>query len=305
LGSSATYTDERQGVPEPTTLADSPARAEGARPHAASPAVLLRRLGLRPRKRLSQSFLVDRRVCATIARAAELTPTDAVLEIGPGLGVLTAELVRRAGRVTAVELDERLAAAIPELLDHPRNLSVVRADALAIDPAVLVGGDYKVVANLPYHITSPLLRRLLEARPPPRLLVVMVQREVAERIVAPVGQLSYLTISVQLYAQARIVRTVPAAAFHPRPKVESAVLRLDVRPEPAVVAAAPGAFLRLVQAGFKQPRKQIRNSLAEGLGRRPADLDAPLRTAGIDAARRPQALSLQEWARLYEVMSHE
>src|SRR5437763_1663920 len=134
-GGSATPIDDRPDAPAPTALAVAPARAEGAPPRSASPAALLRRLGVRPRKRLSQSFLVDRRVCATIARAAELTPTDAVLEIGPGLGVLTAELVRRAGHVIAVELDERLAAAIPDLLGHPANLDVVRADALAIDPA--------------------------------------------------------------------------------------------------------------------------------------------------------------------------
>ncbi len=275
------------------------AASEAPRRPGGRPAALLRRLGIRPRKRLSQSFLVDRRVSAAIARAADLTPDDAVLEVGPGLGTLTAELVRRAGRVVAVELDPRLAAALPALLHHPQNLEVVQGDALAIDPATLFPGEYKVVANLPFHITSPILHHLLGARRRPRLLVITVQREVAERIVAPPGALSYLAILVQLYASPRIVRFLPRAAFYPRPQVEAAVLRLDVRPAPAVVPEAPAAFLRFAQAGFKQPRKQLRNSLAEGLGIAPAEAAALAQRAGLDPARRPQALSLEEWARLY------
>jgi 16S rRNA (adenine1518-N6/adenine1519-N6)-dimethyltransferase len=260
---------------------------------------LLRRLGLRPRKGLSQSFLVDRRVCATIARAAELGAADQVLEVGPGLGVLTEVLLRHAGRVVAVELDWQLAAALPGLLGGPANLEVVQADALTVDPAALFDGDYKLVANLPYHITSPLLMHLLQAPRRPSLIVVMVQREVAERIAAPPGELSYLAVAAQLYSVPRIIRTVPAAAFYPRPRVESAVLRLDVRPAPAVVPEAPAALLRFVQAGFKQPRKQLRNSLAEGLGRPPAEVAALLRQAELDPTRRPQTLTLDEWATLY------
>ena len=267
------------------------------------PAVLLRRLGLRPRKDLSQSFLVDRRVSATIARAGELEATDEVLEVGPGLGVLTAELVRHAGRVVAVELDRQLSAALPGLLGAPANLEVVQADALAVDLGALFDGAYKLVANLPYRITSPLLMHVLQAARRPELIVVMVQREVAERIPAPPGDLSYLAVAVQRYAVPRLVRTVPASAFYPRPRVESAVLRLDVRPAPTVVPEAPAAFLRFVQAGFKQPRKQLRNSLAEGLGRPPAEADALLARAGLDPTRRPQMLALDEWARLYEAWS--
>ena len=271
----------------------------------ASPAALLRRLGLRPRRGLSQSFLVDRRVSATIARAADLGPSDAVLEIGPGLGILTRELLRRAGRVVAVELDAPLARALPDLLGQPAHLEVIQADALRLDAAALFPGPFSVVANLPYHITSPLLLRLLGAARRPRRLVVMVQREVAERIAAPVGQLSFLAVAVQLYAEARIVRTVPATAFYPRPKVDSAVLRLDVRPTPAVAPDAPEALLRLVLAGFKQPRKQLRNSLADGLGCPPAAAEALLRRAGIDSTRRPQTLTLAEWGTLYTVTGAE
>jgi 16S rRNA (adenine1518-N6/adenine1519-N6)-dimethyltransferase len=298
------YTESAAPAPPPTATdvtapSDVSPDRPGLGPGPASPAALLRRLGLRPRKGLSQSFLVDRRVCATLARAAALDAEDGVLEVGPGLGVLTAELVRRAGRVVAVELDRRLAAALPGLLGQPANLDVVQADALTVDPGALFAGNYKVVANLPYHVTSPLLMHVLEAARRPNLIVVMIQREVAERIAAPAGDWSYLAVAVRLYAEPRIVRTVPASAFYPRPRVESAVLRLDVRPAPAVVPEAPGAFLRLVQAGFKQPRKQLRNSLAEGLGRPPAEAEALLRAAEIDWTRRPQTLSLDEWARLY------
>jgi 16S rRNA (adenine1518-N6/adenine1519-N6)-dimethyltransferase len=292
-------------VAAPSTVVDpapppaAPPTASRAGPGPTSPAALLRYLGLRPRKGLSQSFLVDRRVCATIVRSAELNATDEVLEIGPGLGVLTAELVRQAGHVVAVELDRQLAAALPALLGGPPNLAVVQADALAVDPGTLFAGDYKLVANLPYHITSPVLMRALQAARRPRLVVVMVQREVAERIAAQPGDLSYLAVAVQLYAVPRIVRPVPAAAFYPRPRVESAVLRLDVRPAPAAVPEAPAALLRLVQAGFKQPRKQLRNSLAEGVGCRPAEAEAWLRAAAVDPTRRPQTLTLAEWAGLY------
>jgi 16S rRNA (adenine1518-N6/adenine1519-N6)-dimethyltransferase len=266
------------------------------------PATVLRQLGLYPRKRLSQSFLVDRRIAEAIGAAAALAPADTVLEIGPGLGLLTAALVRRAGRVIAVELDAQLAAALPGLLGHPPNLTVVHGDALALDPAALVPADYKVVANLPYHITSPLLRHLLATAHRPRRLVVMVQREVAERITAPPGQWSYLTVLVQLYAAPRLVRVVPPGAFYPRPKVESAVLALEVYPAPRVAATAPEVFLQVVQAGFKQPRKQLRNSLAEGLGCSPAEAAALLRRAQLDPARRPQTLTLPEWDRLYQVV---
>jgi 16S rRNA (adenine1518-N6/adenine1519-N6)-dimethyltransferase len=303
----ATDTPGRPVAP-PATERPAPGEAPPPTPAApgrgpTNPAALLRRLGLHPRKGLSQSFLVDRRVCAAIVRAAELDPHDEVLEIGPGLGILTAELVRRAGRVVAVELDPQLAAALPALLGHPANLQVVQGDALQVDLPALFPGDYKVVANLPYHITSPLLLRLLGAPRRPRLVVVTVQREVAERITAGPGALSYLAIAVQLYAVPRIVRLVPPAAFYPRPKVESAVLRLDVRPAPAVAATAPAAFLRLVQAGFKQPRKQLRNSLAEGLGRPPAEIEPLLQRAGLDPTRRPQTLTLEEWERLYDALA--
>jgi 16S rRNA (adenine1518-N6/adenine1519-N6)-dimethyltransferase len=251
-----------------------------------SPAALLRRLGLRPRKRFSQSFLVDANLPDQIARAADLVDADQVLEIGPGLGILTRALARRAARVVAVELDRDLAAALPRLV--PANVAVIAADALAFDPADHFAGSYKLVANLPYNVTTPVLLRYLDVVPRPALLVVMVQKEVAERIAAGPGRRSYLTVAVQSAASARIVRLVSPGAFFPRPKVDSALLRLDPLPTRLVPDDRRAPFLRLVQAGFAQPRKQLANSLAQGLARPKSE-------------RRPQDLELAEWRALFEL----
>jgi len=264
-----------------------------------SPAALLRQLGLHPRKRFSQSFLVDARLPEQIARAADLTVSDQVLEIGPGLGILTRALARHAARVVAVEVDRDLARALPRLV--PPNVAVVVGDALQLDPGEHFAGPYKLVANLPYQITSPVLFRYFEVRPRPSLLVLMVQREVAERIAARPGQLSYLAVAVQSVATVRTVRRVPPGAFFPRPRVESAVVRLDPRPSPLVPDEDRSGFLKLVQAGFAQPRKQLANSLAQGLAVSKADALALLARADIAPHRRPQELELAEWARLYDL----
>jgi 16S rRNA (adenine1518-N6/adenine1519-N6)-dimethyltransferase len=273
---------------------------------AASPAVLLRQLGLRPRKGLSQSFLTDVGVTRQIAAAADLGPDDEVLEVGPGLGILTQQLARRARRVVAFELDRDLAAALPRLV--PENVEIVQGDALILDPADHVAGPYKLVANLPYQITSPFLGRYLSLQPGPTVLVLMIQREVAERIAARPGDLSYLAVAVQSAATPRIVRLVSPGAFYPRPKVESAVIRLDPLAEPLVPTDERPAFLALVRAGFGQPRKQLLNSLHQGLtqesGSRDAwsrdDVRALLERAGIGTERRPQELALSEWRALHD-----
>jgi 16S rRNA (adenine1518-N6/adenine1519-N6)-dimethyltransferase len=266
-----------------------------------SPAALLRQLGLRPRKRFSQSFLVDRNLPEQIAKAADLAPTDQVLEIGPGLGILTRALAQRARRVVAVELDRDLAAALPRLV--PDNVAVLAGDALQLDPTEHLAGPYKLVANLPYHVTSPIVLRYLDLPTPPTLMVIMIQREVAERIAARPGQLSSLAVAVQSVAVARIVRVVPPGAFFPRPKVHSAVLRLDPLTTPLVPSAQHPAFRTLVQAGFAQPRKQLGNSLAQGLGVPKEDAIALLSRAGISSDRRPQELDLAEWRALFEVQA--
>ena len=262
----------------------------------ASPSTLLRQLGLRPRKRFSQSFLIDRRVPEGIVKAADVGPGDQVLEIGPGLGIMTRVLARKADRVVAIELDRDLAAALPGLV--PANVEIIQGDALDFDPASRFDRPYKLVANLPYTITSPFLFRYLEIRPAPISIVVMIQREVAERITAREGALSYLAVAVQSVATVRLVRLVPPGAFHPRPKVESAVIRLDPRPEPLVPPERRARFLALVRAGFTQPRKTLANSLAQGLGVPRPEAAARLERAGIAPERRPHELSLENWRTL-------
>ena len=282
---------------------------------------LIRRFDLDPKKSLGQNFLVDESHLARIAAAADLTGDDTVLEVGPGLGVLTRHLAAQAGRVVAVELDDRLIPVLQELFADQPHVSFVHADILKVDPAELVAGGrwqvagdspnpqspipnppYKVVAHLPYYITSAVLRHLLESAQPPTLAVVMVQREVAQRIVAGPGDMSLLAVGVQFFAEAKIVHKVPAGAFHPRPKVDSAVLRLDVRPQPAVTDVEPGWYFEVVRAGFGQKRKQLRNSVAAGLGMAKEAVEAGLISAGIDPQRRAETLSLAEWGALAKVL---
>lgn len=262
---------------------------------------LLRRLGLSPDRRLSQRFLIDAGAADAVVRAARVGKDDLVLEIGPGLGVLTRRLVRSARHVVAVELDARLAAALPEFTGHPANLTVIQGDILRVDLAPHLAGPYRLASNLPYAITSPVLHRFLLQEPRPLTLGLMLQREVAERITALPGNLSYLGVLVQLLSQPRIMRPVPASAFYPRPKVESAVVRLDVRERPAVEVDDVPAFLEFVRLGFTQPRKQLRNSLAQGLGVPATEAGARLARAGISPNRRPQELTLAEWATLWAV----
>jgi 16S rRNA (adenine1518-N6/adenine1519-N6)-dimethyltransferase len=240
-------------------------------------------------------------VASAIVKAAALQPAEEVLEVGPGLGVLTERLAGAAHRVVAVEIDTELASALRVEFDGA-NVTVHTADVLKVEPASFFEKPFVVVANLPYHITSPALRHLLAAGPPFALrLVVMVQAEVAERIAAQPGDMSSLAVSIQAQARVRIVRRVPAAAFFPRPKVDSAVLWLEPlsdedRPVPRNELTQ---FVTLVQAGFKQPRKKLVNSLAEGLGAPKQDVVELLEKADIDPGQRPQDLAVPDWVRLY------
>ncbi len=254
-------------------------------------------LGLRPRRGLSQSFLDDPAVADAIVHAAALDQgVDEVLEVGPGLGVLTQGLVRAARRVVAVEVDARLSDA---LRGEVHDVEVLTADVLKVDVRTLFKDGFVVVANLPYHITSPAIRHLLAARP--KRMVVMTQREVAERIAAPPGQLSALSVIVQVQASAEIVLKVPKTAFYPQPKVDSAVLLLQPGTEPALPYEQVNAFEELVHAGFKQPRKVVGNSLAEGLGIPKREALQRLQDAGIEPGLRPQDVGIEDWARLFEM----
>ena len=262
------------------------------------PAATLRRLGLQARKGLSQSFLTDEGVCRRMADDAELSSDDEVLEIGPGLGILTRVLLPRARRVLVVELDRQLAAHLPSLVSGGR-LEVVQGDALRLDPAEHFAGAYKLVANLPYQITSPVLRRFLVEVRRPSVLVLMVQREVAERIAAPAGQGSYPSVMAQSIADVQVRRSVPPGAFYPRPRVTSAVLLLRPRPTPVVPESSLRAFLELVRAGFAQPRKTLANSLAQGLQEQRREVEARLAAAGVEPTRRPQGLTVEEWVAVF------
>lgn len=275
------------------------------------PRVILRAYGLRPRKGLGQHFLADPGVLARIVTAAELAPDDRVLEIGPGLGVLTAALAPRAGRVVAVELDGELCRILRALFALQENVTIVQADVLTVDPGELLGlptgsqgrvPGYKVVANLPYHITSAALRHILAARAQPERAVVMVQKEVAARILAQPGSMSVLAVSVQLYAQPTLIAEVPASAFHPAPTVDSAVLRLDVHASPRSGGVEIDRLFQVVRAGFSQKRKQLHNSLAAGLGLPGPEATAALHAAGIRPSRRAETLSLAEWSSLARVL---
>ncbi len=264
---------------------------------------LLRQFDLRARKGLGQHFLIDGEVLQLITSAAELTPSDVIIEVGPGLGILTRELAQKAGRVIAIELDNRLTAALKQTLASFDNVTIINEDVLKIEPQNLATG-YKLVANLPYYITSPVLRHFLEASAKPKLMILMVQKEVAEAIVAKPGKMSLLSVSVQFYGEPRIISDVPAQCFYPAPKVDSAILRIDPSPQPRV-AVDEESFFEVVRAGFTAPRKQLANSLAQGLEVSKAEVLSLLERAGIAPQRRAETLSLEEWARLRQVFKEE
>jgi 16S rRNA (adenine1518-N6/adenine1519-N6)-dimethyltransferase len=266
----------------------------------------LRRFDLKARKSLGQHFLTDEGMLQRIISAAELTPDDNVVEVGPGLGVLTRELAKRAGRVFAVELDNRIASMLQKTLAPFLNVTIINKNILDVDPSSLIKAqeNYKVVANLPYYITSPVLRHFLEASVKPQVMLIMVQREVAEAIAAEPGKRSVLSISVQFYGKPQIISQVPPQAFYPPPEVSSAILRIDVYSRPAVAVADEKSFFELVRAGFSASRKQSANSLAQGLGIAKAEAVHLLEKAGIAPQRRAETFTLEEWAKLWQVFSH-
>lgn len=273
---------------------------------------LLRSYGIRARKGLGQHFLIDEEVLGIISTAAGIGSGDVVMEVGPGLGVLTRELARQAGRVFAIELDDNLAAILEKTLASLGNVTVINRDVLDILPADLLTEQmtnlpgiitrpfrYKVVANLPYYITAPVLRHFLEAKVKPEVIVVMVQREVAEIIVAKPGRRSLLSISVQLYGEPSIISYVPAHSFYPVPAVESAILRVELFREPAVAAEDAGSFFEVVRVGFSAARKQLGNSLVNGMGLPKAEVLSLLEKVSIDPMRRAETLIVDEWIGLW------
>ncbi len=260
---------------------------------------LLRQHNLHAKKSLGQNFLVDEGALEKVAAAADLNAEDEVLEIGPGLGSLTRHLASAARRVVAVELDNALLPALESVVGRYPNVEIISGDILSLHPSSFtLQPSYKVVANIPYYITSAVIRHLLEAETRPALIVLTVQREVAERICAGPGDMSLLAVSVQFYAAPRIVARIAAGAFYPKPEIDSAVLRLEVLPHPAVSISDPNHFFRVVKAGFSQKRKQLRNALSGGLRMEAATVEALMARAGLDPKRRAETLTLEEWGRL-------
>jgi 16S rRNA (adenine1518-N6/adenine1519-N6)-dimethyltransferase len=297
---------------------------------------LLKKYKLQPRKGLGQNFLADPLHLKKIVTTAELSSTDTVLEIGPGPGTLTRLLVESAGQVIAVELDPHMVNLLKNELGHFPNLTIIEADILQtpldtlfptqplisnsypergrevqsanthhnLKSKIQTPKSYKVVANLPYYITSAVIRHLLEATAQPERLVVTVQHEVARRIVAKPGQMSVLSVSVQFYGQPALVHRIPAGAFYPPPKVESAVVRIDTYPQPPLTVTDVAHFFRVVKAGFSQKRKQLKNSLAAGLGKSTSEIVGAMEQVNINPTRRAETLSLEEWRRLVEIMEN-
>ncbi len=266
---------------------------------------LLRELGLRPSKGLGQNFLVDRSVPPKILAAADLSPQDNVVEIGPGVGVLTLPLARTVQHLTAVELDRRLYPYLHSALAPYPGARLVEGDALEFDPAELSPSPYKLVANIPYYITSAILRHFLESEHRPVRIVLMVQKEVAQRIVARPPDMSLLAVSVQFYGRPKIWATVPAGAFFPPPKIDSAILLIETYPpdEQPCPNVDTTRFFDIARAGFGQKRKQLANSLTAGLKLDKALIQEALQRAGLDGTRRAESLSLEEWGQFYGALA--
>ncbi len=268
---------------------------------------LLRKHGVHLKKRLGQHFLVSESILASIADAAALGDQDTVVEIGPGVGLLTRHLAQRAGRVAAVELDEALIPALQENLEGFQNVEVIHGNALGFTAREIVGEGarqgYKVVANLPYYITSAAIRHFLEDEFPPEMMVLTVQWEVAKRITARPPEMSLLSVSVQVYGEPKLLFKIPPGAFVPPPKVDSGVVAIERRTEPIVPREEADWFFRVVRAGFSQRRKQIHNSLRGGLRLGDDEVKAALLSVGISPSRRPGTLTPKEWLALSRALS--
>ncbi|MFC2027477.1 16S rRNA (adenine(1518)-N(6)/adenine(1519)-N(6))-dimethyltransferase RsmA [Chloroflexota bacterium] len=271
---------------------------------------LMRQLHIQARKGLGQHFLVDSASLEASIDAAELSRSDNVIEVGPGLGVLTEQLSQTSGQVIAIELDQRISSLLQKRVSRLQNVTILNANILEVDISEVLqqtlsrpSFDYKVVANLPYYVAAPILRHFLEAKIKPQRMVVMVQKEVAESIVAASGKMSLLGIGVQIYGKPSIVKYVPAESFYPPPKVGSAIIRIDVYEQPVVDVDITG-FFRVVKAGFSAPRKQLRNSLALGLSISPDKAVELLNMAEISSQRRAETLTLKEWAELFNCVAN-
>ncbi len=262
---------------------------------------LLKKYGIKPKKSLGQNFLVEPAGLTKVIDAAELSATDEVLEIGAGLGSLTYLLAQCTWQVTAVEIDRSMLPPLREALAEFRNVKIVEGDILELMPDELMQKqNYIVVANIPYYISSAIIRHLMEAQRRPTRVVLTVQKEVAERVLARDGKMSLLSLSVHVFGEVSMAGVIPAGSFLPAPEVDSAVLKIDLYPEPLVPFEQQNTFFKLAHAGFGQKRKTLRNSLSAGLSLTGSEGEQLLLGAGIDPQRRAETLTILEWKKLTE-----
>jgi 16S rRNA (adenine1518-N6/adenine1519-N6)-dimethyltransferase len=260
---------------------------------------LLKRHGLKPDKKLGQNFLIDPSYLERVAETGNIKDEDTVLEVGAGVGNLTRLLCIQANKILAVEVDPKLIPILEEVTNNFRNIQIIRDDILNINLTNLIPEKcYLVVANIPYYITSNLIRHLMTAKNKPTRLVLTIQKEVADRICAKAGNLSMLGLSVQVFGNPEIITTIPSGAFYPPPKVESAIVRIESYSTPKIPEELINTFFRIAKAGFSQKRKTLRNSLSAGLQMEKASVEMLIEAAGIDAMRRAETLSLEEWKSL-------
>lgn len=263
------------------------------------PKHILTRYGMQAKKSLGQNFLHDDNILSAIVAAAEIGPQDRVLEIGAGLGALTRHLAESAAQLIAIEIDQRFIPILRDQIGGRPGVTIMQGDVLEYDPAQWYGdAPYKVVANIPYYVTGAILQHLLSTQARPSVMVLTVQQEVAERLTAKPGDMTLLSVSVQLYGDVRIVRSISAGAFWPRPDVDSALIRFDLHRHPLLSPDQEEGFFRLVRVGFSQKRKQLQKNL-RALGYARDAIIPLLRSAGIDPRRRAETLSIEEWLTLY------
>lgn len=262
---------------------------------------LLTASGLEAKKKLGQNFLVEQEALDAIVEAADLYAGDHVIEVGPGTGFLTEQLITDAGKVTSVELDADMVKILKAQFSQTKNLEIIHGDILKLKIEDLVEDKYKVVANIPYYITSPVIRHFLQAKKRPKLMVLLVQKEVAEKICGLDGK-SFITVETQVQGSPEYVGTVTAESFYPQPKVDSAVLKITVYPEPKVPESELKDFLRIVKFGYSQKRKKLSNGLSAGLHIEPAEARDLLEKANIPVDARPEDLEVEDWKRLADVV---
>lgn len=260
---------------------------------------ILRMFGARPNSDLGQNFLIEKKYLDTILEAAGDLQGEKVLEVGPGMGVLTKELAKRAESVLALEIDPRMVDIVKMACLKCTNLTVKTQDVRTFDPTAI--GDYKVVANLPYYLTSYILRKFLEEKNKPKEMVLLVQKEVAQKVTAVPPKMSLLAISVQFYGSPKLVEIVPRDAFYPTPQVDSAIIKISTYRTPIFSDVVPDKFFNLVRSGFSEKRKQLGNSLATYSPFSKEELATRLRSVGIDPERRAETLTLDDWHRIYRI----